>query len=315
MGGNNMDKVKRLSRQSLDIACRHIMGLGRPLEKALCMERFSGGDRHGILNELVKFQNGDGGFGNGMEPDFRLPLSSPMATHVGIRQLTELDNLGDAREPIRHAVEYYEASFNSERNGWFAASREVNGYPHAPWWHFNEEEGMTIIDRNWGNPSAGITAFLYKYSQYLKRVDIDSLVEFAIDYITHKEKFNSEAEVSCYIRLYEVLPPHLKARLEKRIESAISQVIEYDSSHWEEYVPRPLRFVLSPGKPLFGIPVSKIEENLDFYAELLSSKGKIEPPWGRSYYEGDLNIAYDEWQGILTLDALTVLDNYGRIER
>jgi hypothetical protein len=74
MGGNNMDKVKRLSRQSLDIACRHIMGLGRPLEKALCMERFSGGDRHDILNELVKFQNGDGGFGNGMEPDFRLPI-------------------------------------------------------------------------------------------------------------------------------------------------------------------------------------------------------------------------------------------------
>jgi hypothetical protein len=162
--------MKRLSRGTLDAACAHIMNLGRPLEKALCTERFCGGSRRKVLEELLRFQNGDGGFGKGMEPDFRLPLSSPMATYAGTGQLSELDDLEGAKEPIKRAALYYEASFDEERMGWYVAPREVNDYPHAPWWHFHEQEGMTVIDKNWGNPSAGITAFLYKYREYIKDV-------------------------------------------------------------------------------------------------------------------------------------------------
>jgi hypothetical protein len=191
----------------------------------------------------------------------------------------------------------------------------VNTYPHAPWWHYDEEKGMTIIDTNWGNPSAEIVSYLYQYKEYVSEIDIDSLGEYAVQYSEDKEEFSSENELFCYIRLCEVLPDRLKKRVMERITLGISQVIEYDREKWKEYVPMPLDFVPHPEKCKFGIKKSTIEENLNFYVESLERDGVITPPWGDSYYRGGLEPAYNEWKGILTLKALKRLDNYNRIEK
>ncbi|WP_161484794.1 hypothetical protein [Kosmotoga sp. DU53] len=100
-----------------------------------------------------------------------------------------------------------------------------------------------------------------------------------------------------------------------RIEAAISQVIEYDEKKWKEYVPLPLEFVCSPDKQRFDVDESKIEANLDFLIDQLETHEKILPPWGKSYYKGDLKPAYNEWIGVWTLKALWYLDNYGRIKK
>ncbi|WP_063728739.1 hypothetical protein [Kosmotoga sp. DU53] len=203
-----------------DLFCRvkeNIKKFSRVLEKAIFEKHFEEGNDQRILDELTVYQNYDGGFGKGIESDFRLPYSSPMATSVGVRHLKTIDNLKEARKHIKAAIEYFESSFNAERNGWFAVPREVNLFPHAPWWHFNEKDGMTIIDKNWGNPSAEITAYLYRYREYTKELDVDSLVEYAINHIEEKKEFNSENKVYCYIKLNEELPAKFQKRLEKRI--------------------------------------------------------------------------------------------------
>jgi hypothetical protein len=41
----------------------------------------------------------------------------------------------------------------------------------------------------------------------------------------------------------------------------------------------------------------------------------INPPWGDSFYKGNLSPAYNEWKGVLTLKILKTLDNYNRIEK
>ncbi|MEA2067298.1 MAG: hypothetical protein U9O65_09475 [Thermotogota bacterium] len=93
------------------------------------------------------------------------------------------------------------------------------------------------------------------------------------------------------------------------------QVIVYDSSRWHEYVPQPIYFVESPEKQRFSISDKKINENPDFIIEMLEKRGRIEPPWGRSYYTKEMEPAYKEWQGILTLKALSILKNYRRLEK
>jgi len=289
------------------------MKYGRPLEKTILKKYFNGGSGQDILNELKKFQNEDGGFGHGIESDFRLPLSSPMATSVGIRLLSEINELKEAKEMIKAAIAYLETSFDEKRNGWFAVPKEVNNFPHAFWWHFNEKDNMTIIDSNWGNPSAEILAYLYKYRQYVEKLDIDSLVEYAINYIENKLEFNSDNELFCYIKLYRVLPEALQKRLEKRITSAIEQVIVYDEQEWHEYVPTPIGFVKNIDSNRFGVLESKLNNNLDFIIRELESNGKINPPWGESYYEGDLKEAYNEWIGVLTLKALITLERFERV--
>lgn len=307
--------MKILSKDCFSKASQSIMKQGRPLEKSLWQYYFVEGSNQAVINELKKFQNEDGGFGHGIESDFRMPYSSPMAASVGVRILSEINSFEESKEMIRAAVGYLEASFDRERSRWFVASKEINNFPHAPWWNYNREEGMTIIDRNWGNPSAEIVAYLYKYRDHVNKLDVDSLVEYAVDYIENKHEFSSESELFCYIRLYKVLPQELQRRLEKTISMAIGQVIVYDEKRWHEYVPRPIDFIDSPVSCRFGVMESKINDNLDFIINELELREKISPPWGESFYKDDMKEAYNEWIGVLTLKALVALDKYNRIEK
>lgn len=307
--------MKKLSRESFIGVSENMKKYARPLEAAIFELYFHNGDMKKVLCELKKFQNEDGGFGHGIESDIRLPYSSPMATSVGIRHLSKIDSLEEAKEIIKKAIGYLECSYDKERNGWFSVSKEVNNFPHAPWWHYNEEDNMTIIDKNWGNPSAEIIAYLYKYREYVKTLKVDDLIEFAIKHIEDKESFNSEHEIFCYIELYEVLPIELKQRLEKKISIAIEEIIIYDERKWEEYIPKPLDFVESPKNCKFEIKKSKIENNLDFIIKELEVEEKINPSWGESIYVDELKPAYNEWIGTLTLNSLITLNNYERVEK
>lgn len=207
------------------------------------MLKLEDGSSENVVKELKKYQNDDGGFGKGLESDFRQPSSSPMATSIGMRILSEIEETKETKNIMKTACEYLEFKFSGKRNGWYALTEEVNKYPHAPWWHFDEEKGMTAIDKNWGNPSAEILAYLYKYRKYLNRLNINYLIQFAISYIENKEVFESENELFCYIKLFEVLPEELKIKLAKRITCGISQVIEYNEEKWGDYVPLPLDFM------------------------------------------------------------------------
>ncbi|MFL0268100.1 hypothetical protein [Candidatus Clostridium radicumherbarum] len=307
----------KLSRKSFLKVSYLLKNDARDIERCLYENYFENGRSENVVDALKKFQNTDGGFGKALESDFRLPNSSPMATSIGIRILTEIEETKETRNIIKSALKYLEFTFNKERNGWYALTKEVNNYPHTPWWHYDEEKGFTIIDNNWGNPSAELLAYLYKYKEYLNKIEISYLIDYAIHYIENKRHFESENELFCYIKLYEVLPEELKSKLKKRISDGISEVIEYDRDKWGGYVPIPLDFVPSPEKESFGVKSYKIDENLDYYVHLIDiCEGKlINPPWGDSFYHGSLSPAYNEWKGVLTLKILKRLDSYNRIEK
>lgn len=319
--------MKNLSTSSFNQASKFISDKGRSLEKQIFQSYFSDGDSKKILNELEKFQNNDGGFGKGLEGDFRLPLSSSMATSAAFNHLVKYDHLLKALDMIKSGIKYFEHTFDSKRNGWFVVPKEVNDYPHAPWWHYIQSEGMTIIDRNWGNPSVEIIAYLYKYKGFVSAIDVEKLLSYAIDYFNKKEKFEAENEVYCYIRLYNVLPYDIASKIENKLILAVGQVLCDKKEEWNNYVPQPLNFVSSPKAHRFGISNELIEENLDFLVEKLESNGKIEPPWNwhdlKSFIDPNWNWdAYDpewekakiEWTGVLTLKALITLDKFSRID-
>ncbi|WP_252187630.1 hypothetical protein [Anaeromonas gelatinilytica] len=106
-----------LSRDSFNKTSESIMKYGRPLEKALFQKYFRNGSVENIINEIKKFHNEDGGFGNGIESDFRLPYSSPMATSVGIRLLSGIDELQESKDVIKASIRYLETTFNKEMDG------------------------------------------------------------------------------------------------------------------------------------------------------------------------------------------------------
>ncbi|MBM7585149.1 hypothetical protein JOC86_001691 [Bacillus pakistanensis] len=303
----------KMSRERFEEAGEFIKRNGRSLEAECFRFLFEKGKADTVIAETVKYQNEDGGFGHGMESDFRLPLSSPLATSVGLRHLVTVGG-NEAETSIRKAIQYLEKTYDVDRKGWFAVSKEVNDYPHTPWWHFNEKEGLTVIDYSWGNPTAEILAYLYQNRQFVHMLNIDDLVITAISKLENKVDFQSEHELYCYVKLHEVLPNELKNRLEAPLKKGVQQLIQLDESKWNEYVPTPLDFVKNPAQNDFGIPTEKIEKNLDFLLEELVEKGKISPSWGKSFYGEGFENAYEEWQGVLTLDALIILAHFDRID-
>src|SRR5258708_666866 len=71
---------------------------GRPLDAALLRLALGEGGPDDVLAALTPFQNADGGFGHGLEPDIPSPASSGLATSIGLRLLVR------AAAPANHPL-------------------------------------------------------------------------------------------------------------------------------------------------------------------------------------------------------------------
>ncbi|QHE53943.1 hypothetical protein [Pontibacillus sp. HMF3514] len=305
--------MKTLSPNAFQQARNWIMTEARPLEQALFSYEYENGSADDVLNELAKFQNKDGGFGNGLEADFRMPHSSPMATSVGLQHLIQFADQPKAEPMIQNAIRYLEYSFLEERQGWLAVPKEVNEYPHAFWWTVHEN-GMSWIDDNWGNPSAELIGYLHIFEHYVAALNVPKLVDQAVQHFLNLEKFESEHEIYCYLRLLAMVPSQRTEKVEKQIERAVQSVVKLDRENWEKYVPFPLKFVASPESKTYGIPQFKVEDNLDYFVEKIEEHGVIEPTWAWNDYMNVWEEAKREWTGALTLGTLGGLKRFNRME-
>ena len=133
---------KTLTREDFAKARDLVRNTARPIDSALFDYYFEDGTTESVLDELVKYQNPDGGFGRGLEPDIRLGASSPMVTSTGLQYCTAVD--ADGNHPVvRRAVEYLVDAYESAGRYWPSTPPEVNDTPHAPWWHVETVEPPT----------------------------------------------------------------------------------------------------------------------------------------------------------------------------
>ncbi len=305
--------MKKLSKETVKQAKFFISSKGRELEKARFNFLFNNGSSMDVINELKKYQNADGGFGTGLEPDFILPLSSPMATTVAFQIIEEI-NGENADMLVSSGINYFLKTIIDERKGWFAVPNEVNEYPHAPWWNYDLKEGMTVIDKSWGNPSAEIIGYLLKHKELVDESFLDELVDYSINYLLQKEEFNSEHEIYCFIIFYNTLPLKKRNIIEYKLTNAVKGLVCNNPDDWNKYTPQPVHFVKTEDSSTFGIQQKDIDVNLDYIIESLNEEGGILPNWKWGQYDKSWEKAKDEWAGILTLNALKILYNYGRID-
>ena len=305
--------MKKLSKTLINRLNNYMNSEARPLERAIFNYYFNGSSCDDILDSLEAFQNSDGGFGKGLEPDFKLLQSSPMATSIGLRHLSMIDKNVKAQKMISKAVRYLENTFDSNRRGWFSVSSQVNQYPHAPWWEFRKEINMTVIDYSWGNPSAELIGYLYNNKEYLNKLDINSLIVNAINILNQQVEFNSPHEIFCYIHMYNVLGKEFSSQIEDTLKLAVSKLVNLNEAEWVNYVPTPLEFIQMDSKDFFGIEKKYIDQNLDYLQDRLEEAGRILPSWQWDNYKEDWEISKLEWTGILTLEALLSLRKFNRI--
>ena len=120
-----------LSTDAFRKASNFMKVIARPLERALFAHEFEDGPEQAVIDALAEFQNDDGGFGHGIEPDIWMPESSPLSTTVALQHLSALALPADHRL-VSGAIAYLIDSYDAERAGWSKVSWEVKDAPHAP---------------------------------------------------------------------------------------------------------------------------------------------------------------------------------------
>ncbi|MGM0845126.1 MAG: hypothetical protein ACQEUT_09125 [Bacillota bacterium] len=305
--------MKILSAADYERARTFILTNARPLDASLFRYLVEDGDKEEVAKELAYFQNEDGGFGNGIEPDIRMPDSSPISTTIGLQYARKLKLTGKD-DSVRKALEYLMKEYDESIGGWHLVGREVNDHPHAPWWTFDGEKGHCGVHATWANPNAEIAGYLYEYADYVPVELVEKVTKRA-----RKELQTSSGEMEmhdflCYKRLMDSVHPPLKEEIEERLKKSVRKITKLNRSEWEGYGTKPLQVADSPASPFFPLLKEEVSENLDYEIEKLTEAGYVSPNWSWfGSYDEVWKGAEKEWSGYLTVELLRQLKEFNRI--
>ena len=300
-----------LSAESFASAKSFLLERARPLEAARFAYHFGDGERADVIEALLAFRNPDGGFGRGLEPDFRTADSSALATTVGLALLRSIDA---AEGPeARAAVEYLVRTHDPSEAHWRLIPREPAEAPHAPWWSQAGRAGE--FDRFSLNPTAEVLGYLYDHRDAVPGDLLAAVEDRVVDELSGAEL--EMHELHCVIRLLESerLPEEVGGAALAAARRAAQRGVARDPAEWSGYALRPLQVAPRPGSPLAAEWADEIQADLDYEIATQQEDGSWSPAWSwgelhpEAWEEAKL-----EWSGVLTIGKLLTLGRYGRLD-
>lgn len=287
-------------------AIEYVLQNARPLELAIYKYFFENESNKAVINELSKFQNVDGGFGNALEPDFFNPNSSPIATNDAIITLSRVNALDRDSAIVQGIVKYLEShdSFDKDKKRWLFAIDSNKDYPHAIWWE-KKDDGISKF-----NPSISLASFMICYGT--RNSLYEEIIKEGLDFLENGEAIGGD-DVNCYLLAYELLTANsindivnldtFKNLLCKAIENCICKDSE---KYGVEYVPMPssiftgkyLEFITPEIKPL-------ISAEKDILGKLQMQDGGFDISWKwYTPYPDEYEQARASWRPRITIEKL-----------
>lgn len=307
-----------LTTQDFVRAKEFVMTHTRPLEQHIFAHYFEDDSADAVLGALATFQNPDGGFGNALEPDLRLPDSSVLATTVGLQVLREF-GAAQNHPLVRGAMDYLMQTYDADLNAWPIIPPNTDDAPHAPWWTYSENNAEA-----WGgyllNPRAEIVGYLWDYAALVPSDIGDIASRLTIDVMDHVGEYAQDIEMHdllCLKRLVETgaLPAGERAQLLKILRPIVDRMVVKTPTEWHKYGLKPLDIVTSPSSPFADLFSNALQENLDFIIHQQAENGSWEPTWSwGELYPETWKKAKVDWAGVLTVRTLRILRDFGRWE-
>ena len=268
---------------------------------------FEGGSAEEVLRELSLFQNTDGGFGNAMEPDFRLPMSSAIATSIGLQYISQL-KLGVLPVIAVQAMQYLHATLDEASLHWDPVPPIVDEYPRATWWEYENWRENSV------NPGVELAGYLWEFPGILPDNVREQLTDQAFRHLAAQEEILEMHDLLCYMRFAERLPAAMSADLYSQLDRHVEARVSRTREDFVEYGVRPEQLAPSPTSHYYPLLRELVEESLDVTIETQAGDGSWRPRWSWGRFPLEWERAQREWRGILTLNGLRVLAAYGRIE-
>ncbi|EGA91031.1 hypothetical protein GPDM_02045 [Planococcus donghaensis MPA1U2] len=297
--------MSKLSLDQFEKAALFIKTTARPLEQTLFAWEFEGGSSEAIWSEVKKFQNKDGGFGHGLESDFRCEESSALATAVGLHLLSDI-GVTETEATVEKGIQYLLNTFNQEKQGWQIVPRAVENAPRAIWWNYSE-------DWAWGNPTAEIIGLLHHYQNLVPADFLEEITSRALNYLNNLTTYEPH-ELLSFLKLYKQLPASQQAVIFQKLSDILKECVTTDSNQWDSYSLQPLQVVSTPNSDFYDLFKETIPENLTYVIQKQTKDGYWNPTWQWGQFEKEWEVAKQEWQGVLTLANLKILRAFNALE-
>jgi len=212
----------RLSKERFKAAQAFVEKVGRPLDREVLRHRLAGGPGDGVIAAVRRYQNFDGGFGHGLEPDIRSPASSAIATSLGLRRLAGAG--ADATHPaVVGAMRWLGTSIDEEQGVWPIIGPDVSLGPHAPWWSWSPS-----LAEAWNgfrfNPTAEILARLYAWPDAAPPAALAAAESGLRRTVAETDLITGAYDLKCAVRLAEAAgsPADLREPLARLVERSIA---------------------------------------------------------------------------------------------
>lgn len=290
-----------------DHARQFIMLNARPIDKARWSFHFENGSADDVLEVLSAYQNKDGGFGHGLEPDCWNPESSPVQTWAATEIIREV-GLADRNHPmIRSIIEYLSSGSDFDGHTWANTIPSNNSYPHAPWWTYTSDAETSY------NPTACLAGFLVRFAEKDSSAYALGcrLARESYDYFLKQYPLDAMHTAACYVRLWEYLTKAGVAdiidmkQFRTLIREQIKSVITAATDKWaSEYVCKPSLFMDKKDDEWYQDNRAIADFECDFLEKTQASDGTWAITWGWSEYPEEWHIAKNWWKCDLIIKNL-----------
>lgn len=161
--------MKKLSFKKYQEIRAWVYRTARPIDLFLWEYYFENGSKEAFLKVFSFYQNEDGGFAYGLEPDCWNPNSSPYMTNWWNASSLE-DILTDAKHPIILGIlKYLESGAYLSGDEWSWSIPSNNDYPHAPWLAYSSENNRSYNISVTGRLVAFILIYADENSKVFKK--------------------------------------------------------------------------------------------------------------------------------------------------
>ncbi len=285
----------------------------RPLDLALWQYHFEKENNEAVIKALSYYQNDDGGFAHGLEPDSLNPYSSPIQTWVATEIINEIE-LDDAKHPmIKKILAYLASKQDFENNFWLNTVKTNNDFPHAPWWHYKESESIDY------NPTACLAGFIIYYVD--KNSELYHLgVKIAHQAIAHfhsVKTINEMHTIANYVSLLKYIEKanvisefdidSLKIQLRKQVTSLITK----DTNTWKSsYVCKPSRFIDGKSSIFYQDNKELADYECRFIIQSQLADGSYEVPWHWQSYQKEWLISENWWKSDIIIKNMLYLKGF-----
>ncbi len=263
---------------------------GRVLERRLFESLFEGAGTDGVVAAVLAFRSGDGGFGNGLEPDKLAPPSQPLDVEFALQALHD----AGAREPEigRRACDFLE-SVADERGLVPIVLSSVALYPRAEHWGEGEFEPTT-------SPATAIAGYLHELGvehPWLERVTETCFAELERAPLDGAHEIHDALCFAAHVPGGEALLPRLA-----------------------EALPKARYFRRDPTDESYGLPPTKFprewfeDELFEAHLDRLESEQQEDGGWPIAWQPPG-PASFHAWRAIVTVEALRTLDAHSRLDR